>query len=217
MRRKLDRFKDNAERTNVLEYGKPGFDTIKGGWQNHFGNGNEIVLELACGWGEYTVGMARMFPEQNFIGIDIKGDRIWKGSGVAIEEGLDNIAFLRTEIIFLDRFFNLDEVADVWITFPDPRPKDRDAKRRLTSPRFLEIYKKVFSPGVPIRLKTDDTALFEYTLEVLQARDDINDLSYTFDLYGSPYEAECFGIQTKYEKKFSAKGCIIKYLRFTFR
>ncbi len=217
MRRKLERFRDNALRENVLEPGKTLYEQIQGSWhRDYFHNSAPIVVELACGRGEYTVGLAKLFPEKNFIGVDIKGDRIWKGSGIALEEGLGNIAFLRTEIQLLDKFFANGEISEIWITFPDPRPKDRDIKRRLTSPRFMEIYKKLISKGGWLRLKTDNTDLFQYTLDTLKEREDIEDFQSTFDLYGSELEEECHGIKTRFEEKFSAKGEDIKYLRFAF-
>ena len=217
-RNKMARFAANKERKNVIEPGKEIFENIKGEWhKKFFENKNPITLELACGRGEYTVGLARLFPEQNFIGIDIKGDRIWKGSGIAIEEGLDNACFLRTHIIELANFFEKGEVSEIWITFPDPRPKDRDEKRRITHPRFLDIYKSVVKNDAVIRLKTDNTGLFEYTLEELKKRTDIKDLEFTFDLYHSPLKPECHDIRTRFEQKFNELGHDIKYLRFSFK
>lgn len=218
MRNKLERFKENRERENVVEPDKEIARKIKGKWQEvFFENQNPIVLELACGRGEYTVGMAKIFPEKNFIGVDIKGDRIWKGSSKAEEEGLTNAGFCRTYILMIDNFFEENEVDEIWITFPDPRPKKRDIKRRLTSPRFLEIYKKLVKPGGTVFLKTDNTPLFEYTLEVLQERDDVSNLHYTFDLYNSEMRPEAYDIKTRYEKKFHAAGEDIKFLRFQFK
>lgn len=217
MRSKLDRFSVISERYNVIEPEGMGEQPIKGKWEEeHFKNDNPIVLELACGRGEYTVGMARMFPGTNFIGVDIKGDRIWKGSSIAVEENLTNVAFCRTRILMIENFFEPGEVTDIWITFPDPRPRDRDIKRRLTSPRFLEIYKSLMKPGSTIYLKTDNTPLYEYTLEVLQSRDDIEGLEHTPDLYNSSLAPEAFDIKTRYEKKFHAKGEDIKFVRFRF-
>lgn len=216
-RRKLKKFADVAQRHNVIEPGKPLYDRVKGNWNARvFNNANPIVAELACGRGEYTVGLARKFADINYIGIDMKGDRLWKGSGIALEEGLDNATFLRTNLLELAAFFEPGEVSGIWITFPDPRPRDRDEKRRVTHSRFLTIYKQIIRPGGIIRLKTDNTGLFEYTLEVLRAREDITDLHYTFDLYRSAYEAECQGIRTRYENKFGEAGHPIKYLRFAF-
>jgi tRNA (guanine-N7-)-methyltransferase len=217
MRGKLRRFSENESRYNVLQPGKDIYEAIKGKWNSeYFKNENDIIIELACGRGEYTIGMARMFADKNFIGVDIKGDRIWKGSGFGIEEKLGHVAFLRTEIILLEKFFADHEISDIWITFPDPRPRDRDEKRRLTSPRFLDIYKRLLKPGGIVRLKTDNTGLYEYTLEILQERDDITNLHFTNDLYYSDLKPECYDIRTRYEQKFNDQGHDIKYLRFEF-
>ena len=216
-RAKLKRFAEVWERDNVLEPGKDMYEKIKGQWNSYqFKNDNPITIELACGRGEYSVGLARMFPNKNFIGVDIKGDRIWKGSTMAVDEKLENVAFLRTIIQLLEKFFAPEEVSEIWITFPDPRPKDRDEKRRLTNGRFLDIYKNVIAKDGWIRLKTDNTGLFEYTLEVIKERKDIKDLAYTFDVYNSEFEADCHGIKTRYEKKHTALGADIKYLKFQF-
>jgi len=215
MRNKLKRFEENKHRPNVIEPGKPVYTSVKGNWrQQFFRNNGDIVLELACGWGEYTVGLARVFPEQNFIGVDVKGDRLWKGSGLALEEGLSNAAFLRTNILQLTDFFERDEVNEIWITFPDPRPRKRDVKRRLMHPRYLDLYKEVLISGGKVRLKTDNDLLFAYSLEVLEFRQDISGLLFTWDLRQSHLLMEHHGIQTKYERKFSKTGKKIKYLRF---
>ena len=218
MREKLKRFEEIKTRANVFDPGSEVYEKIKGNWHtNYFKNENPIVLELGCGCGEFTIGMARLFDDRNFIGVDIKGARIWKGSGLAIEDNLLHLAFLRTDIQRLDKFFDVGEIAAIWIVFPDPRPKDRDAKKRLVSPRFLDLYKQLIQKTGIIYLKTDNTNLFDYTLKILQERDDITNLRYTHDLYHSELEPECFGICTRFEKKFSEKRHAIKYLRFQFR
>jgi tRNA (guanine-N7-)-methyltransferase len=218
MKRKLERFKIIEERSNVIEPSKPVYETIKGKWrQEHFKNQHSITVELACGRGEYSIGLGKIFPDRNFIGVDIKGERIWKGSTQAVEDKLDNVAFLRTQILLLENFFNEGEIDEIWMTFPDPRPRKRDIKRRLTSPRFLEMYKNLLRPQGIVRLKTDNTALFEYTLEEVLAREDITDLQFTRDLYDSELRPECFDIRTRYEEEFTAKGERIKYLRFRFK
>jgi tRNA (guanine-N7-)-methyltransferase len=218
MKRKQERFKIIEERSNVIERSKPGYTTIKGKWNSdYFGNDNPITVELACGRGEYTVGLASLFPERNYIGVDIKGERIWKGSTWAVEQGLTNVAFLRTQILLIDNFFAENEVDEIWITFPDPRPRKRDIKRRLTSPRFLGMYKKLLAPGGYIRLKTDNTLLFDYTLEELRQRTDITDFEFTHHVYDSPLRPECFDIKTRYEEAFASTGESIKYLRFRFK
>lgn len=217
MKRKQERFKIIEQNPNVIEPSKPLYQTIKGTWRTgYFKNDNTLTLELACGRGEYTVGLARLFPDKNFIGVDIKGERIWKGSTAALGEQLHNAAFLRTHILMIENFFEPGEVNEIWLTFPDPRPRKRDIKRRLTSPRYLEAYKRLLAKGGYLRLKTDNTLLYEYTLEQLQQRSDIADLECTADVYSSALKNECFDIKTRYEQEFSQKGEKIKYLRFRF-
>jgi tRNA (guanine-N7-)-methyltransferase len=218
VKRKQERFKIIKENDNVIEPSKPIYQHIKGKWNGeYFKNDHPITLELACGRGEYTIGLGNLFPEKNYIGVDIKGERIWKGSTIAIEKKLINVAFLRTHILLIENFFEQNEVSEIWMTFPDPRPRKRDVKRRLTSPRFIEVYKKLVKPGGFIRLKTDNTMLYEYTLDELKLRNDITDFQFTDDIYTSPLRPECFDIKTKYEEEFAAKGEKIKYLRFRFK
>jgi len=218
VKKKQERFRIIEERSNVIEPTKPLYQNVKGHWRkDYFQNDNPITLELACGRGEYTIGLASRFPGRNFIGVDIKGERIWKGSTWAEEQKLTNVAFLRTQILMIENFFEAAEVDEVWLTFPDPRPRKRDIKRRLTSPRFIELYKKLTKPGSYIRLKTDNTSLFQYTLEEMQYRQDIEDFRHTFDVYNSDLREECFDIKTRYEQEFAAKGETIKYLRFRFK
>ena len=201
-----------------MQPGKALYDAIKGRWNDsYFQSPGPITLELACGWGQYTVGLAKKFPEKNFIGVDIKGDRLWKGSGIALEEGLSNTAFLRTQIELLDNFFEEGEVEDIWLMFPDPRPKKRDAKKRITSPRFIDLYKKLLAPDGKMMLKTDNAGLFDYTLEVLSERKDIFGLTFTHDLYNSDLRHECHDIVTKYEKIFTEQGATINYLKFGYK
>ena len=216
MRKKQQRFADNKISRNVIEPGKLLFDKIKGNWNNFFGNENDIVVELACGRGEYSTGFGAIYRNKNYVGVDIKGNRIWIGSKKARLEGLDNVAFLRTQIDHLERFFEAGEIDEVWIIFPDPRPKNSDKHRRLTSPKYLEIYKKLIKPGGTIHLKTDNSQLFAYTLETLQNRADVIKLAYTWELYDSLYAKAHHGIKTKYELQFSEQGHEIKYLRFEF-
>ena len=217
MKSKLKRFEVIGRRDNVLENGKDLYTKIKGNWNElYFKNDQPITVELACGRGEYSVGLATRFPERNFIGVDMKGDRLWKGSTMAVDRGLTNVGFLRTQIVDLETFFKPGEIDEIWLTFPDPRPKKRDVKRRLTSPRFMDIYRKVLKPGQYFRLKTDNTPLFDYTLEQLGYRNDLDDLKVTRDLYNSDLREECFDIKTRYEEMFAAKGEMIKYLRFKF-
>ncbi|NJN27605.1 MAG: tRNA (guanosine(46)-N7)-methyltransferase TrmB [Cyclobacteriaceae bacterium] len=217
MRKKQQRFLDNDINRNVVQAGKEIFESVKGGWNKEiFDNDNDIVLELACGRGEYSTGLGAIFPNKNFIGIDIKGNRIWVGSKKARLENLHNVAFLRTQIDHLERFFEPGEFSEIWIVFPDPRPKDSDEHRRLTSPKYLEVYKRLIKPGGWIHLKTDNTSLFDYSVTVLSGRNDIRDLSFTWQLYHSEFAADHHGIKTKYEHQFTAQGEDIKYLKFRF-
>ena len=212
---KLTKFSENIASKNVIESGKPIFETIQGNWKDFFGNNNQIVVELACGWGEYTISLAEKFPNQNFIGIDIKGDRIWKGSQYAQKNRLYNVAFLRIHIIEILDLFGESELDEIWLTFPDPRPKDRDEKHRLSNKSFLEKYQHILKPDGWFRFKTDNTELFEYTLQVLTDFK-IKDHEFTFDLYNSPLLEEHHGIKTKYERIWTEKGEKIKYMKFRF-
>jgi tRNA (guanine-N7-)-methyltransferase len=217
VKRKQERFRIIEGLDNVIEPTKANYNSIKGNWrESHFKNNNPVTIELACGRGEYSVALGKLFPGRNFIGVDMKGERIWKGSTLAVEQGLSNVAFLRTQILLIENFFAVGEVDEIWLTFPDPRPRKRDIKRRLTSPRFLEMYQRLLKPGGYVRLKTDNTLLYTYTLEELQQRTDILDLQYTDRVYESPLRPECFDIKTRFEEMFAAKGETIKYLRFHF-
>lgn len=216
-RNKLERFRQNESNRNVIQPGKDFFEHIKGNWNNaQFQNKRPLVVELACGRGEFTLGLARQYPGSNFVGVDIKGSRIWNGSTIAIAEKLLNVAFLRSQIEVLDNFFDKGEIDELWITFPDPRPREGDQKRRLTSPRFLKIYQSLIKSGGFIHFKTDNTALFDYTLELLESRVDVGILASTEDFDSSAHKDEHFGIRTRYEKMFSEKGEKIKYLKFQF-
>jgi tRNA (guanine-N7-)-methyltransferase len=213
-RSKLAKFEAIATRENVLQDGDERFGKLAGSWrEKHFKNNNPIVLEIGCGRGEYTVGLGRLFPDKDIIGVDIKGARIWKGSSMAMEEELHNVAFLRVFVEQIDAHFAENEVDEIWVTFPDPRPRDRDIKRRLTSPRFLNLYKRILKPNGIIHLKTDNQALYEYTLEVLQ-EEQHNQLLHTSDLYQSDLQTHTMGIYTTYEKRYLQEGIPIKYLQF---
>ncbi len=218
MRQKLIRFEANKLRKNIIEPGKPLFDQIKGQWNKlYFEKEQPIVIELGCGRGEYTVGLAEQDPAKNYIGIDVKGDRIFVGSTYAIENNLKNVGFLRTSVHQLEDFFDEKEVTEIWITFPDPRPKDREEKRRLTFPRFIEIYRRILSEDGTVKLKTDNTAFFEYTLDLIKGGViKTRCLKYTYDLDTSDLVSDHFGIMTKYEKIWKEKGSKIKYLKFQF-
>lgn len=216
-RKKLQRFKENEENWNVVQEGKEIFEQIKGKWNTiQFKQAQPLTVELACGRGEFTVGLARQYPHRNFVGVDIKGARIWKGSTIALGEGMENVSFLRTQIQQLEKFFDQEEISELWITFPDPFPRDGDEKRRLTSPKFLDMYKPMLQKDGIVHFKTDNTGLFDYTLDLVQTRKDIEVLLYTHDFNASPWKDEHHGIQTKYEKIFSEKGEKIKYLQFRF-
>lgn len=216
-RSKLERFRVIAERENVIQPGKDLFDNIKGTWNSFFKNNHDLVVEIGCGRGEYTTGLANLFPNKNFVGIDMKGARLWKGSTVAFEGGLSNVAFLRAQAQQLELFFEKGEVSEIWITFPDPRPKSNEEKLRLTNPRFLEIYKNILAEGGILNFKTDNEALFDYTLEALQTCGlPVNDLVYTKDLYNSELLTLHYNIQTTFEKKFMGLGMKINYLKFSF-
>lgn len=215
---KLERFAENDQRRHIVQPGKALFEVIKGKWADaFFGNPRPITLEIGCGRGEYTVGLARLFPNRNFIGADVKGARIWEGGKMAEEENLHNVAFLRVRILEIEQQIAPGEIDEIWVTFPDPRPKLRDEKRRLTSDRFLSIYKNVLKPGGWMHLKTDDSQLYEYTLHRVQARKDVTHLEFTHNLYASPLLQHHHGLQTRYEKKFLQEGKKIKYLRFQFK
>lgn len=216
-RHKLERFKYNAENPNVVQAGKPIYDAIKGKWRDDFfKNDRDIVLELACGRGEYTIGLAQVYPERNFVGIDIKGARIWKGSKFATDNGLHNVGFLRTYIQNIDQFFAPGEVNEIWVVHPDPRPKDSDERRRLTHPRFLEMYKNLLKEDGWLHFKTDNAGLFEYTLEVLKDWK-IKDFEFTRDLYKEEkLLSQHYDIKTRYELKFVAEGHKIHYMKFRF-
>ena len=217
MRSKIARFAHNKEAENLLQEGKPLFEKVKGNWQkDFFKNQHPITIELACGRGEYTLGLARLFPDRNFIGVDIKGDRLWKGSSIALEEGLANVGFLRTLIHDLQNYFDENELDEIWLTFPDPRPKDREERRRLTSKRFIDSYKGILREDGWFKFKTDNTDLFYYTLAELEKRNDINSLEYTFNLSESELIMDHFDIRTRYERLFVEKGEKIKYLKFKF-
>lgn len=189
---------------------------LKGRWlEAHFNNHYPITLELACGGGEYTVGLARRFPERNFIGVDVKGNRLWTGAKAALEENLHNAAFLRTRIEVIEHFFAPGEVAEIWITFADPFPRGSKENRRLTSPMFLDRYRKILAPGGLIHVKHDDPDFYKYTLEVIEADSRCKLLYANEDIYSGEMAYPELAIQTLYEGKHLAAGKTIKYLRYT--
>jgi len=219
--RKLKKFAEVATFSNVFEPNGPVDPRIsfplKGKWKDYFKNDNPIVLELACGRGEYTLGLARRFPKKNFIGMDIKGARIWKGAKAALEEKLHNAAFVRTRIDFIEAYFGKDEVSEIWIPFPDPFP--RKPNRRLVSLQFIERYRKIAPKGTLVKLKTDNADLFAFAME--QVQEHKYKVHITSDnVYedakklGKERYALLTEIQTYYEKHFMAQGKQIHYVEF---
>ena len=213
---KLKKFANMAEYPHVFQYPfsvlqEKGFET-KGKWNSSFfKNNNPIILELGCGKGEYTIGLAKLFPHKNFIGIDIKGARMWTGAKQSLEEGLTNVAFLRTHIELIHHFFDKGEISEIWITFPDPQMNK--TSRRMTSTRFMQVYSNLLGGESLIHLKTDSNFMFRYTQEMIK----VNNLSVVFetnDLYNSGFADDILKIQTFYEQQWLARGLNIKYLKF---
>lgn len=213
---KLSKFEDMNRFENVFEYAT--FDesrtdhSLKGNWRkNYFRNDGPIILELGCGKGEYTVGMAERFPEKNFIGIDIKGARMWTGARYALEKGLGNVAFVRTHIEFITSIFAEGEVDEIWLTFPDPQMKKE--RKRLTSSRFLAMYEEILSEKGIVHLKTDSNFMFTYTSAIVAANC-YPVLFGTNDLYHSELVDPILGIHTYYEEQWLSRGISIKYIKF---
>lgn len=215
---KLKKFRQNAEYEHVIEPEVKEFvavdHPIKGNWKKKFFiNEKPIVIELGCGKGEYSVGLARLFPEKNFIGVDIKGARLWRGATDSHSEDLKNVGFLRTRIELINSFFVEDEVDEIWITFPDPQMKKRRAKKRLTSSGFLSLYQKLLKDNGTVNLKTDSTFLYEYTCAVT----DLNNLEVlrkTDNLYNEDWTDDILSIQTHYERLHIDDGDNINYIQF---
>ncbi|MGV8916177.1 MAG: tRNA (guanosine(46)-N7)-methyltransferase TrmB [Kaistella sp.] len=218
---KMARFADNETLPNVFQPTREEALSqyhLKGKWRSEvFKNENPIVLELGCGKGEYSVGLAKSFPEKNFIGIDIKGARFWFGATEAINENLTNVAFLRTQIELVECFFEENEVDEIWITFPDPQIKYRRTKHRMTHPDFLKRYAKILKDDGIMHLKTDSEFLHGYTLGLLQGLGH-EILFANHDIYGAPeFDPDTpllREIKTYYEQLFSAKGKTITYIKF---
>lgn len=214
---KLKKFNDMATMDCVFQYPfgvlkESGFP-IKGSWRrDYFHNDNPIVLELGCGKGEYTVGLAERYPDRNFIGIDIKGARMWTGACQVRERGMKNAAFLRTNIELLPYFFAPDEVDEIWITFPDPQMKK--TRRRLTSARFLKLYRRILAPGGTVHLKTDSPFLYTFTSRLVH-ENSLPLLAETSDLYSSGLADAVTSIKTHYEKQWLSRGKRIKLIEFT--
>lgn len=219
-KRKLQRFAEIITFANVIHHPRKGPEIedlpLKGKWcDKQFGNSNPLVVELGCGKGEYTIGLAKQNPGKNFIGVDLKGNRIWRGAKEAIDMALPNVAFLRTRIDNIESTFGRNEVDEIWITFPDPQPQSPRERKRLTSPGFLKKYKSILKPGGTINLKTDNAGFYEYTLEVIH-KNDLELIDFCPDLYLEPSLRDHMltDIQTFYEKKFSAAGHKISYVKF---
>ena len=214
---KLKRFAENLTFKCLVQ---PSFEDIfhkdhplKGHWnRDFFANDRPIILELGCGKGEYTIALADRNPQYNYIGVDIKGARMWRGAKTATERGMDNVGFLRTRIEFIDSFFAEGEVSEIWITFPDPQMAK--ARKRLTGTRFLSLYRKFLKENGLIHLKTDSPFLYQYTAELVK----INHLPVninTSDLYGSGLDDKILGIKTFYERQWLSRGKTIKYIQFS--
>lgn len=187
---------------------------LKGRWaETVFDNDHPVVLELGCGKGEYTIGLAERYPGKNFIGVDIKGARIWKGAKIANERSLKNVAFIRTHIEFIESFFGTNEIDEIWITFPDPQLKRRRNKKRLTGPRFLDHYRTFLKDQGVVHLKTDNDVLFRYTAH-LASHNGLEIIAKTEDLYHSTILNDTLSIHTTYEKQFLAEGSNINYIAF---
>lgn len=216
---KHKRFTENLTFRCMIQ---PAFDDIfhkdhplKGRWRSdHFGADRPIILELGCGRGEYTVGLAAAHPENNYIGIDIKGARMWRGAKTATEAGMDNAAFLRTRIEFIESFFAPGEVDQIWITFPDPQLHKNRVSKRLTAPGFMERYARLLAPDGAIHLKTDSQHLHHYTRAVLECNDITPDVQ-SCDIYGEGLADPKLAIKTTYEARFLAQGLPITYLRWS--
>ena len=218
---KLKRFKENETFSNVIQPKREDVLNntlmLKGNWnRNFFKNENSIVLELGCGKGEYSVNLATMFPEKNFLGIDIKGARFWRGAKTALAEKINNVGFLRTQIELVDCVFDENEVDEIWITFPDPQIKYKRTKHRMTNPDFLNKYKKILKPNGMVHLKTDSEYMHGYTLGLLQGLGLTIEYAH-HDVYGTTNAPkEVTDIQTYYESQYLAINKKITYLRFNF-
>ncbi len=206
---------DNPENVDLLHTAGT-IVRLKGKWNTeHFKNNNPIVLELACGRGEYSLALAQKYPEKNFIGVDIKGARLWQGSRIATENDLHNVAFLRTRIEMLANFFGPDEITEIWITFPDPFLRECKSDRRLTSIPFLSRYKEVLKRGGLIHLKTDDDTLYEYSLETYSESSLVDLIYHSNDIYADSLPYSELEYKTYYEQKHLKNGKSIKYIRST--
>ena len=213
---KLKKFGEMETFPNVFQYPfaelQKGLFPLKGKWNTEFfKNDNPIVLELGCGKGEYAVGMAKKFADRNFIGVDIKGARMWTGAKQSVQEGIANVAFLRTSIELIASFFEAGEVSEIWITFPDPQMQK--VNKRLTSTRFMQLYRQILKDGGLVHLKTDSPFLYAYT-DVFFFNDRVSTEIYTDDLYHSGLADDILEIRTFYERQWLARGLTIKYINW---
>tara|TARA_B100001996_G_C18579681_1_gene561770 strand:- start:25 stop:684 length:660 start_codon:yes stop_codon:yes gene_type:complete len=213
-KKKLERFEENKKSKFIIQEGKSLYNNTKGKWNKIFKNNNSISLELGCGYGEYTINLARKFKNKNFIGIDIKGSRIWKGSKVAEDENLNNVMFLRIRIEEIMDFFSKNEVDSIYIIFPDPRPKKKDLKKRLVGLDFMKKYFEILKNTGKVILKTDDIKLFELCISTVKNNFRYKNLILTKDYYKSSFYSEEKNIKTRYEEKFLKMNKKIKYLEF---
>ncbi len=205
----MAKFAEIGEFENVYEHGQ----APKGKWNEAFPKNQPLILELACGKGEYTLGLAKLHPYKNFLGLDIKGNRIWKGAKTALTEGIPNAAFLRCQINRITDYFESGEVSAIWITFPDPQPRDGKAKKRLTHPNFLKQYKEIGNANLEIHLKTDSQILYDFTLEVI-SEEGHTLLTKNSDVYAWAERPEELNIQTFYENIWRQQGITTKYIHF---
>lgn len=207
--KKLIRFAELLTFPNVLQYPQQ----TAGTWRQFFKNEHPLVLELACGKGEYALGLGRLFPDRNFLGIDVKGNRLWVGAKKALAEGLNNVAFMRTQIDQIEQYFAPGEVSEIWITFPDPQLRLSRAKKRLTHPRYLRQYQRFLKPGGAIHLKTDSPVLYRFTKAVI-ALHQLPVLTDTDNLYADLPIDEVLNIRTHYEQLDIAQSQRVHYLQF---
>lgn len=204
---KTEKFREFEAFQNTLDFNS---DT-KGKWAEIFGNSNPIVLELACGKGDYAVGMARMFPDKNFVGVDIKGNRLWRGAKTATDEKLEHVRFLRIQIDFIEKHFAPNEVSEIWITFPDPQPAKY--RKRLTSSKFLNLYRNIAAQNATINLKTDSDLFYESTLETI-AEEQLEIIENIDNVYAQPVVSDLMKIKTFYENIWLKEGRTIKFIKF---